>query len=77
MSEERVEAVGAWAIGAGIGLIALMLVWLVGNRVAGLVWAPPVGPTVAFLGAILVGVATSIASGARLARRVREERRTG
>lgn len=77
MSEERVEAVGAWAIGAGIGLIALMLVWLVGNRVAGLIWAPPVGPTVAFVGAILTGIVTSIVSGIRLARRVREERQTG
>ena len=74
MSDERAEAVGAWATGAGVGLIALMIAWLIGNRVAGLFWAPPVGPTVAFVGAIGVGIATSIVSGARLAKRVREER---
>lgn len=74
MSDERSEAVAAWATGVGIGLIVLMLVWLVGNRLAGLVWDPPVGPTVAFLGAIGVGAITAVVAGARLAHRVRDGR---
>jgi hypothetical protein len=72
MSMDRSEIVSAWATGAGIGLIVLMVTWLVGNRVAGLFWAPPVGPTVAFLGAIAGGVATAFIAGARLAHRIRE-----
>ena len=71
MSADRSEIVAAWATGVGIGLSVLMVTWLVGNRVAGLFWAPPVGPTVAFLGAIAGGVATAIVAGSRLAHRVR------
>ncbi|HEU4354972.1 MAG TPA: hypothetical protein VFT27_05235 [Actinomycetota bacterium] len=74
MNDERAEIVGARAIGIGVGLITLMLVWLVGNRLAALAWDPPVGPTVAFVGAIVIGTATAIVSGHRLAARVREER---
>jgi hypothetical protein len=73
MSDRRADVVAAWATGAGIGLIALMLTWLVGNRVAGFFWAPPVGATVAFLTAIGVGIATTVALGARLSRRIRAE----
>jgi hypothetical protein len=73
MSEDRAEIVAAWATGIGIGLLVLMVVWLIGNRVAGLFWGPPVGPTVAFLVSIAVGVATAIVAGARLARRVRSD----
>jgi hypothetical protein len=71
---DRSELVAARTVGAGVGLIVLMLVWLVANRLTGLVWDPPVGPTVAFVGSIVVGTATAIVSGARLARRVREGR---
>lgn len=71
MTPDRSEVTAAWATGAGIGLIVLMVVWLVGNRLTGLFWPPPVGPTVAFFGAIVAGVATAVAAGARLARRVR------
>ena len=74
MSGDRSEIVAARAVGIGIGLLVLMVVWLIGDRVAGLMWEPPVGPTVAFLGAIAVGVATAIVAGARLSRRVREGR---
>lgn len=74
MSEARAGSVAAWATGAGIGLIALMVVWLVGNRVTALFWDAPVGPTVAFVGAIAIGAAFAIVSGARLARRERTER---
>jgi len=71
MSEDRSESVAAWATGVGIGLIVLMVTWLVGNRVAGLFWAPPVGPTVAFVAAIAGGTVTAIVAGSRLAHRVR------
>ena len=74
MSEDRAESVAAWATGVGVGLIALMVVWLIGNRVTALLWDAPVGPTVAFVGAIAVGAACAIVSGARLARRVRSGR---
>ena len=74
MTPDRSEVVAALATGAGIGLIALMLVWLVGNRLAGLVWDAPVGPTVAFVTALAVGVGVGVASGRRLAGRVREHR---
>ena len=74
MIEDRSEIVSARAIGVGIGLLVLMVVWLIGNRVVGLMWEPPVGPTVAFLGAIAVGVMTAIVAGARLSRKVREGR---
>jgi hypothetical protein len=71
MSTDRSEVVAAWATGIGIGLIVLMLTWLVGNRIAGLFWDPPVGPTVAFLGAIAGGVVTGFVAGWRLVQRVR------
>ena len=75
MSVDRAEVVAARAIGVGVGLIALMLAWLIGNRLTALAWDPPVGPTVAFLGAILIGIATAILSGRRLAARVRDDER--
>jgi prepilin signal peptidase PulO-like enzyme (type II secretory pathway) len=50
-----------------------MVTWLVGNRLAGLVWDAPVGPTVAFAVAIAAGIVTSLVAGARLARVVRRE----
>jgi hypothetical protein len=71
VSADRSEIVAAWATGIGIGLIVLMLTWLIGVRVAGLFWDPPVGPTVAFLGAIGAGIATAIVAGSRLADRIR------
>lgn len=75
MRADRSELVGARAVGVGIGLIALMLAWLVGNPVTALAWDPPVGPTVAFLVAIAIGVTTAIVSGRRLSARIREEER--
>ncbi|HEX6330842.1 MAG TPA: hypothetical protein VF129_06085 [Actinomycetota bacterium] len=68
---ERPEIAAARGIGVGIGLIALMVTWLVGNRLAGLVWDPPVGPTVAIVAALAVGTVTAIVFARRLADRVR------
>lgn len=70
MSAQRGHAdeVAAWAVGIGVGLIALMLTWIVGNRIATVVWDAPVGPTVAFVGAILVGIVVTVVAGMKLAR---------
>ncbi|MGZ8582964.1 MAG: hypothetical protein ACXWX4_07015 [Actinomycetota bacterium] len=65
------DRVAAWAVGTGIGLMAMMLTWLIGNRLASLVWDPPVGPTVALLAAIGVGVIATALAGLRLDRSLR------
>ncbi|MFV9672007.1 MAG: hypothetical protein ACNYZH_02180 [Acidimicrobiia bacterium] len=65
----RADLVSAWGIGVGIGLIALQLTWLVGARFASLFWEAPVGPTVAFISACLVGAIVAIVAGRRLARK--------
>ena len=64
----RADGVAAWAVGIGVGLIALMLTWIVGNRIAMVVWDAPLGPTVAFIGAILVGIVATVVAGTRLVR---------
>ncbi len=65
------DRVAARVVGLGVGLIALMVTWLVGNRVAGLIWAAPVGPKVAFGAAIAVGVVVAVIAGIRLDRSLR------
>ena len=62
------DSVAAWAVGIGVGLITLMLTWVVGNRIATVVWDTPVGPTVAFVGAMLVGIVVAVVAGVRLVR---------
>ena len=71
----RADLVSAWAIGIGVGLIALQLTWLTANRVASVFWEAPAGPTVAFTTAVLVGIAVSIVAGRRLARKTTETTR--
>jgi hypothetical protein len=68
LTRERSDRVAGWATGAGIGLIALMVTWLVGSRLAVLVWDPPVGPIVAFGGAVVIGILTTFIAGRRLSR---------
>jgi hypothetical protein len=63
--------VAAWAVATGVGLIALMLAWSVANRATTFVWGTPVGPTVAFSGAIVVGGLVGSLIGRRLIRSVR------
>jgi len=65
------DVMAAWATGIGIGLIAHMLTWLIGNRLTALIWEAPVGPIVAFSLAIVVGIAISIVAAKRLAAGVR------
>jgi hypothetical protein len=74
MSADRSEVVAARATGCGIGLVVLMLVWLVGSRLAEVMWDAPLAPIVAFATAIAVGTFTAIASGQRLVGRSREPR---
>lgn len=69
-SRIRADRVSAWAVGVGVGLIAMMLTWLIGNRVATLAWDPPVGPTVALIAAIVVGMLATSIAGVRLDRSV-------
>lgn len=69
MSVDRSEVVAAQVVGVGIGLIALMLTWIVGSRLAELAWDGPVGPVVALSAAVVVGVVTSIVFARRLAER--------
>jgi hypothetical protein len=66
----RADLVSAYAIGVGAGLVALQVAWLILNRLTGLVWGPPLGPTIAFGSAIIVGIVVSIIAGKRLARTV-------
>lgn len=65
------DTVAAWATGAGLGLITLMVVWLVTNRVATHLWDAPIGPIVAFSVAVVVGLVTAWVSARRLARSAR------
>jgi hypothetical protein len=64
----RADGVAAWAVGIGVGLIALILTWIVGNRIAMVMWDPPVGPIVAFIAAILVGIVVTVVAGIQLGR---------
>jgi len=67
----RADLVSAYAIGVGAGLVALQVTWLILNRLISLVWGPPLGPTIAFASAMIVGIIVSIIAGRRLARTVK------
>ena len=69
-SNARSDLCAAWAVGAGVGLLTLMITWLVGNRLLGLVLDAPLGPTVAFIAAIQAGVASTVVAGQRCARTI-------
>jgi len=71
----RADLVAAWAIGIGVGLIALQLTWLAANRLASVFWEAPTGPTIAFTTAVVVGIVVSIVAGRRLAKRTTEATR--
>ncbi len=67
----RADVVAAWAVGVGVGLLTLMIVWLVGNRIFGLVFDAPLGPTVALITALVLAAFVTAVSGQRCARIVR------
>jgi hypothetical protein len=69
------DSVAAWATGVGIGLMSVMVVWLVGSRLIALVLDPPLGPTLALVGAMVVGGVAAAISGRQLSRRLSDERR--
>jgi len=70
MSRAPADTVAAWATGVGVGLVALMLTWLVGQRIAGLIWDPPLGPIVGLGTAVLVGGVTAFVAGRRFSRAI-------
>ena len=62
---DKTDPVSAWAVGIGIGLIALQVTWLITNRGATLTWGVPVGPTVALAIALVAGIIVSVIMGKR------------
>lgn len=62
------DVVAARATGVGAGLVVFMVVWVIGNRLTGQLWPPPVGPVVAMIVAILAGVLVAWVMAARLVR---------
>jgi len=61
------DIVAARVIGIGVGLIALMLTWLVSNRLLGVFIEAPTGPIVAFSAATVIGLIAALVAGRRLA----------
>ena len=68
--DERADRVAAWATGAGIGALAFMLTWLIGNRLGEILWGRATGAWVALITSVVAGLAVTAVAGARLARRV-------
>lgn len=68
MSRAAAERVAAWATAVGIGLLVFMIAWLIGHRIADLIWDRPTGPVVALGTASLAGMATAALAGRHLAR---------
>ena len=67
-SNARADLGAAWAVGAGVGLLTLMITWLIGNRVLGLVLDAPLAPTIAFIAALVSGAVATVIAGQRCAR---------
>jgi hypothetical protein len=59
--------VAARVTGIGIGLLVFMITWLIGARLAEMIWEAPVGPVVAMVTALAVGSLAAVLSGRRLA----------
>ena len=68
----RADSVAAWAVGIGVGLIALQVTWLIANRLTAIFWDPPVGPTIALTTALVAGVVVSVVASRRLIARTTE-----
>lgn len=66
MSGIRSQAVEVWAAAAGVGLVALMIAWIVGQRLAAIIWEPPVGPAAALGAALVAGAVFTGLAGRRL-----------
>lgn len=66
MTDAEANRLAARATGAGTGLIAVMLGWLVGNRVFTLLWGAPIGPIVALSSAVVMGVVVTLMASRKL-----------
>jgi hypothetical protein len=64
--EGPAERVARLATATGVGFLALMPAWLLGVRLAALVWQPPAGPIVALLSAITISMVAGSAANRRL-----------
>jgi hypothetical protein len=69
----RADQVSAIATGIGIGFLAFMTIWLIGARVAELIWDEETGAVVAMGVALLTLIVTSVVASRRLLRTVRVE----
>lgn len=69
-SDARADIIAARAIGVGVGFLTLMIAWLVGNRLLGLVLDAPEGPTAAFITALIFGVLAALVVGQRCVRSI-------
>lgn len=69
-SDPRADIIAARAIGVGVGLLTLMIAWLVGNRLLGLVLDAPEGPTAALITALILGVLVALVVGQRCVRSI-------
>jgi len=74
-ADARAYRVAARATGIGIGLLAFMIVWLVGARVAGRIWGPPSSAVVALVVSVAVGTVAALVAARRLAGRQLSETR--
>ncbi len=69
-SVSREDLLATRAVAVGIGLAALMITWLVGNRIAGSIWGPPTGPLVALGFALTIGLVSGFIGFRRLLARI-------
>ncbi len=67
----RPDLVAAWAVATGVGLIAVMIAWSVGSRATTIAWGTTVGPSIALVGATVVGGLVGSLMGRRLVRSLR------
>jgi len=74
LRDAQFDRIAAKTIGSGVGLIALMLTWLIGARIMSFVIGPPVGPSIAFGTALVVGLVVAMVQGRRLAATAESER---
>ena len=77
MPNRSADLLAARVTGLGIGLVALMLTWLIGQRVASAIWSAPVGPLVAGAAALIAGAVVTIIAARRLAKSVQDPRSDG
>lgn len=72
-SAARADLISACATALGAGLLAFMVSWLIGARIAEMIWAAPTGPIVAMSAALTVGAIVAMLTVRRLLRVVRAE----